>query len=232
MKVPWISKGLIEAKASEVISGYETMTGYPITPPVPVESIIERHLGLNLSFEDLDRILGMKHVLGATYVELGRICINEHLLEDRSEGRMIFTCAHEVGHWVLHRQYVEKAERFGRPDNAIICRSDGAGYPIEWQADYFAACLLMPREEIRDAFCRVCGAEFLVLDNIRSAFGGMASCIDPCVENWHFIADMVREAGGFTNVSKQAVIIRLQEVGLLINRTGAKIGWQALCSSE
>ena len=36
------------------------------------------------------------------------------------------------------------------------------------------------------------------------------------------------EAGGFSNVSKQAMIIRLQELGLLINLTEVKMDWNAL----
>jgi len=66
----------------------------------------------------------------------------------------------------------------------------------------------------------------MVLDNIRSRLGGTAACVDPCVANWHFIADAVREAGGFTNVSKEAMIIRLRELGLVLNRTDAYMGWR------
>jgi hypothetical protein len=32
---------------------------------------------------------------------------------------------------------------------------------------------------------------------LKSSWEGTAVCVDPCVENWHFIAEMVREGGGF-----------------------------------
>ncbi|MGW8188459.1 MAG: hypothetical protein ACWGNK_14365 [Desulfobacterales bacterium] len=48
---------------------------------------------------------------------------------------------------------------------------------------------------------------------------------EPCVCNWPFIARSIQKTGGFSNVSKQAIIIRLQELGLVINETTAEIGW-------
>jgi hypothetical protein len=38
---------------------------------------------------------------------------------------------------------------------------------------------------------------------------------------------MVREGGGFTNVSKEAMIFRLEELGLIVNRTGTRLGWSS-----
>jgi hypothetical protein len=87
------------------------MIGERVAPPIPVEDVIERFLGLDLTYENLDEKLGMEDVLGATYVKSKRIAINRRLLEDRNEGRLVFTCAHEVGHWVLHRHLVEEAAR-------------------------------------------------------------------------------------------------------------------------
>jgi hypothetical protein len=40
------------------------------------------------------------------------------------------------------------------------------------------------------------------------------------------------EAGGFSNVSKHAMIIRLQDLGLLVNKTKKKMDWEALCGDE
>jgi hypothetical protein len=231
MSVPWMPKESIACKASKLVTNYQAMVGYTVKPPIPVEDIIERYLEVNLSFEDLEETLGLEDVLGATYIKSRQICINQRLLEDKLEGRLIFTCAHEAGHWVLHRPFIAFSVRSGQPDNAIICRIKNARQPIEWQADYFAASLLMPEKEVKHAFHKACGTEHLVLDNIKSSFGNTAIYIDPCVENWHFIASMVCEAGGFTNVSKQAMIIRLQDLGLLINSTGTHIGWQESCAN-
>lgn len=226
MNVRWLPKNSIQKSASDLLKGYEEFVGHPSQPPIPIEDIIERYLGLNLSFEDLEAKLGVEDVLGATYVKPKRIIINERLLENKSEGRMIFTCAHEVGHWVLHRHNIEQAQRSDGSSEAIVCRTRNSKRPIEWQADYFASCLIMPEGAVRSSFSLVWAEEELVLNNVRSRLGGTSVCVDPCVENWHFIADAVREAGGFSNVSKEAMIVRLEELGLVQNKTGVYMGWQ------
>ena len=226
MKVPWLAKDEIAWKAFSLLTDYEAMVGVEVSPPIPVEDIIERTLGLNLSFEDLDGILDVNNVMGALYVDSRRVCVNEKLLEDKNEGRLIFTFAHEAGHWVLHRHLVDRPRRSDKSAGAIVCRAKNARKPVEWQADYFAACLLMPDDAVKNALYSACGTEALVLTNVRSSFGGTAQCVDPCVENWHLIADVVREAGDFTNVSSQAMIIRMEELGLLINLTSERVGWR------
>ena len=217
-------KDEIAKKAADVISSYETLIGYPAHSPIPIEDILERRLGLQLDFEDLRQKLGIEDVLGATYVKARRISIDKSLLGNSSEGRLIFTCAHEVGHWVLHSRFVDVAGRSGSNNSAIFCRIKDAKRPIEWQADYFASCILLPEKYVREAWNETYGPDPLTLFNIKSAYSGPL-CFDPCVRNWHLIADKVREAGGFSNVSKQAMIIRLQELGLVKNKTGARMGW-------
>ena len=172
------------------------MAGYQVGPPIPVEDIIERYLEIGISIEDLEERLGKEDVLGATYVNSRMICINEKLLDDKAEGRLIFTCAHEAGHWVLHRRFVSVAGRSEGQSDYIICRAKNAREPIEWQADYFAACLLMPEKDVKDTFFEVFGEKSIVLENIKSSIGGTSIYVDPCAENWHFLASMVCEAGG------------------------------------
>ena len=229
MKVPWISKEEIAQKAMDLIETFQTMAGYTVRPPVPVEDIIERSLGLRLVYEDLEKVFGSNDVLGATYVESKVICINERLFEHSSEGRLVFTCAHEAGHWVLHRRHVDVEGRSDAEDEAIVCSLRNAKTPIEWQADYFAACLIMPEKEIREAFQKVCGPEPFVVKNVRGGVEKGSRSEEPFVEQWPFIAAAMCEAGGFSNVSKQAMIIRLQDLGLLINRTTTRMDWKALC---
>ncbi len=53
-----------------------------------------------------------------------------------------FTAAHEIGHWVLHEQQVTAHRDMPVSDHSQV-RSERE--PIEQEADYFAACLLMPR---------------------------------------------------------------------------------------
>ena len=229
MKVPWISKKEIALKAMDLMEAFQTMAGYMVKPPIPVEDIIERSLGLRLVYDDLEKVFGSNDVLGATYVVAKVICINERLFEHSSEGRLMFTCAHEAGHWVLHRRYVDAEGGDNSKDEAIVCRPRDAKAPIEWQADYFAACLLMPEKGIREAFQKVCGPEPFIINNVKGGVQEGSRSEEPFVEQWPFIAAAMCEAGGFSNVSKQAMIIRLQDLGLLINQTSTKMDWKALC---
>jgi len=111
----------------------------------------------------------------------------------------------------------------------IFCRIRDAKKPIEWQADYFASCMLMPETAVRDAFGMCYGSKPVVLYNVKSAYSGPL-CFDPCVETWPQIAGAVMGAGGFSNVSKQAMIIRLQELGLVRNETQARLSWRESCA--
>jgi Zn-dependent peptidase ImmA (M78 family) len=230
MKVPWISKKEIAEKAMALILDFQERAGYRIRPPVPVEEIMERSLGLTLRYMDLSKIFGKREVLGATYTESRLVLINERLFEHSSEGRLVFTCAHEAGHWVLHRPYVQPQNGDDSKNEAIVCTTANAKEPIEWQADYFASCLLMPEEEMKASFQRVCCPEPLVIKHAKSLAKAGSPCQEPFLEQWPYIAAAMCEAGGFSNVSRQAMVIRLQDLGLVINKTGLKMDWQALCS--
>lgn len=85
----------------------------------------------------------------------------------------------------------------------------------------------MPEKEIREAFEKVCAPNPLTIKNsMNEAVGGSGG--EPFVEQWPFIAAAMCEAGGFSNVSKHAMIIRLQDLGLLVNKTGKKMDWEAI----
>ena len=228
MKVPWISRNRIADRASALIDHFQSLAGYEINPPIPVEEIIERSLGLRLIYDDLEEKLGSRDILGAIYVHAKLICINERMFENSSEGRLVFTCAHEAGHWVLHRSYAGDGSVSDEENATLVCQLRDAKKAIEWQADYFAACLLMPEKEVRKVFHEVCSLESIVVRNVRDGAKRGARGVEPFVEQWPYIAAAMCEAGGFLNVSKQAMVIRLQELGLLVNKTGKRMDWQSL----
>ena len=228
MKVPWLPKNTIAERASSLIKYFQSLAGYEIKPPIPVEEIIERALGLQLLYDDLEEKLGSRDILGAIYVHAKLICINERMFEHSSEGRLVFTCGHEAGHWVLHRKYAAVGSQKDGQSASVVCHLKDAGKAIEWQADYFASCLLMPEKEIRKAFHEVCSLEPIVVRNVRSDSVQGMRCAEPFVEQWPYIAAAMCEAGGFSNVSRQAMVIRLQDLGLLVNRTRKRMDWQSL----
>jgi Zn-dependent peptidase ImmA (M78 family) len=227
MKVPWKEKKTIEAAADRLLADFEAAAGLPARPPIPVVDIIEDCLGLRVALVDFEKRMGVKGVLGATYVAERLVYADTRLVETDDVGRLSFTFAHEAGHWVLHRGFVSAASRSEAGAGVIFCRTRDAKEPIEWQADYFAACLLMPRAAVEDAWNAVFGAAPLEVFNEDGIDGPL--CFDPCcASNWHRIAASVCRAGGFSNVSLQAMIIKLQELGLVRNRTRVRMGWGAL----
>ena len=236
LKVPWLSKDIINQLATDLLLSYEDFTGKTLTPPIPVEDIVERYLNLDLQYVDFYRKYGIENVFGALYVKSRTVAISDRLLQDKNEGRLIFTCAHEAGHWCLHRGYVEVAGRAAATEEgAVLCRTgESAKLPVEWQADYFAACLLMPEEMIRGAWSRAFSIEgtTMMICNVKKTFRTLElpdfRSFDTCIENWHLIADIVRTVGNFLNVSKQSMIIRLQELDLVRNLTSCSMDWSRL----
>jgi hypothetical protein len=158
-KVPYLRPELIEQDASALLGEYERARGVIIFPPVPVEDIVEKYLKLRIEFDDTHTLFGIPRssaepdILGAILFNEQRIVIDESLDPEESpalEGRYRFTLAHEGGgHWRLHRRHFfvdpNQASLFADdPISPFICRSSQAKESVEWQADYYASCLLMP----------------------------------------------------------------------------------------
>jgi Zn-dependent peptidase ImmA (M78 family) len=112
--------------------------------PVPVEAIAEDLLGL---------WVGEREDLGASGVllpERREIWVDAGEARE-SPGRRRFTIAHEIGHWVC-----QVRRGLALP---ILCRSGDvssspAGTAREREANVFAADLLMPEADVRDATAR------------------------------------------------------------------------------
>jgi Zn-dependent peptidase ImmA (M78 family) len=224
-KIPWIPKTQIENAALDLLAQWGKFSGQEIGSPIPVEAIVEKYLGITLEYDNLDEIIGIPDVLGATWVDEKRMVINSFLLDGR-EGRFTFTCGHEVGHWVLHRKFLlhqtEDAFISGAKNNpAVVCRVSASKTRGEWQADYFSSCFIMPGPKVQEAFYKVFGGNPLVIYNRKSCFGrNNPIVLDPSLDTAHQIAKNVMDAGRFLNVSREAMAYRLEDLGLLINETG------------
>lgn len=124
----------IERKAENCLQHCLTKLGLTQVPiPVPIEDWIEGPLNLRFGIEDLTRF--GPDVLGASFVPQREILISETLLSN--EGRFRFTCAHELGHFILHAKLTQ-AFRDTHAD------PDDKPEEIEREADRFAAAFLMP----------------------------------------------------------------------------------------
>lgn len=168
-KVPYLQEAQIERDAAALLAEFEQARGVVITGQVPIEDIVEKHLKLGIEFDDMHELLGVPRsglglepdILGAMFFDERRIVIDESLdPEDNpsKEGRYRFTLAHEGGgHWRLHRHLFAKDPAqfslFTEPaPTSVVCRSSQAKEPVEWQADFYASCLLMPRKLVMAAW--------------------------------------------------------------------------------
>jgi Zn-dependent peptidase ImmA (M78 family) len=105
---------------------------------VPVDVIeIAKVLGLRVSFEAMDDSMsGFLERRTSGWV-LG-VNVHHHPLRQR------FTVAHEIAHFVLHRDQNPRGFK-----DETFARRNATGNQMERQADQFAAELLMPEEQVR-----------------------------------------------------------------------------------
>jgi len=143
----YISKLEIEATALDIWLQISRSQG-EIQLPIDA-SIIAEFLGLDLVWDSIAE--DEQGAIAARILPLEKLIeINENIPQLKG-GFGESTIAHEIGHWVLHID-TEQVERFIRLQQKgmnvrvkpFLCRSSNLAR-IEWQAQYFAGCLLMPQ---------------------------------------------------------------------------------------
>ncbi len=188
--------------------------------PISIEKIATEYLGFGLdilplkerfpcvSIDPEDKFLAAMN-WDPDYSEW-TIFLDQELEEGGREGRVRFTMAHELGHYLFDLTDEEKAlaEESGKIPTVgsdlprIFCRTSDALTPIERRADYTAACLLAPASMLKARsryWARQCG---FVKDNVVKLM---------CRPDWHSLADsLAREFGMSWNAMKR----RIYEVGL------------------
>lgn len=203
--VPFRTVRHIECLAFRLLEEYSYAQEPVLEPPVPVEEILERHLRLALSVEPLDKILPGVQVLGALDVLKREVLVDASLdpeeFPDR-EGRYRFTLAHEIGHWRMHRALYRSTGALAF--NHLTNRSCDSCRRVERQADYFAACLLMPRPMVQRLWMGYSG-----LEESRSPFSPLVVREAPSTEQ--LVEIMAIDFG----VSLSAMRIRLEELSLV-----------------
>ena len=207
----------IEQEAVQLVQAFEKESGTRIKPPIPVFEMIE-FLGYDLDFRSYGFYKDPNN-LGGLHIDEKLVVINENLTEQ--EGRMHFTAAHEIGHIRLHVPLIMEQ----KAKENILCRKD-EGFeeikkdPREWQADAFAAHLLMPRDMVNDAFKKVSQNPITLK---KKRFLNLFMKTRPARQRSLWIAENVINEGGFENVSKLAMANRLIGLGLVRG-----IGYQKL----
>jgi Zn-dependent peptidase ImmA (M78 family) len=118
------------------------------TLPVPIDDIVELSLQIQIvPHKDLARLEQIDAFLSSDFTEL-------HIDQDHYIGRTNrsrFTLAHEVGHFVMHKEQVAKVNSANEWKRIILQAGEGRDL-YESQANDFAGCLLMPRDLMQAEF--------------------------------------------------------------------------------
>jgi Zn-dependent peptidase ImmA (M78 family) len=173
-------------------------------------------------------------ILGAIYFDSRRIVVDESLDPEEHpwmEGRYRFTLGHEAGgHWRLHRHLFDKnpaqCSFLADPAPSVLCRASKAEERIEWQADFYASCLLMPTAMVlaawRERFGN--GKPRMLKRRNRVALPENASpmirSVFETIERQReekLIKELVRPFAQKFLVSLTAMRIRLEKLGLLLH---------------
>ena len=196
----------LEAIARKVISQHDPHLLSTIAA-IPVEIIMEKVYGLTFEYQYIRKYA---QILGETvfedaeipiyerrnnegykliFVKAGTVIIDASLLGKRNIGRLRFTCAHELSHWVIDREYFTQ---LGETAAMTIktARSSDTSEAIERQANRLACRILMPKCTIKSAFYQF----FKITPNSIALTAYIA---------------------GIYAVSHQAMDIRLRELGLI-----------------
>ncbi len=205
IKYPYLKSNDIEKESTKLLEDFSHKTNQLVTAPIPVFDIIE-FLGYRIDFRS-DGIYEDSEILGGTLIDEKIVEINENI--SNHEGRMHFTAAHEIGHIVLHAPHLRKMSNT-KLEQKIISRKD-AGFegknkePEEWQADKFAAFLLMPSKMVKSAFFK----NFKKPINVRKKRILDLFFRKPAFVKGYQIAEKIIQTGKFDNVSKMAMLNRL-----------------------
>lgn len=123
------------ARWGQAKAAADNLTAKYQKPPIPVHRIAEEQ-GVNVVFADFGKHSAT--VSGFCDFKNAQLFVNR---QDRP-GRQVFTIAHELGHWILHRELFladpsryPVLPRFSAPDRNDV---------LEKEANHFAANLLVP----------------------------------------------------------------------------------------
>ena len=234
--VPFLPETAIARNAAALLTEYARARGAPVEPPILIDDIVEKHLKLGVEFNDMHELFGVPcpgpdpDILGALFFDSRRIVVDESLdpVEHPTvEGRYRFTLAHECGHWRLHRAHfggdTAQGSLFASPPaRPVVCRASRATEPVEWQANLYAACLLMPGTLVAAAWTDWHGDSLprvlRPLTPVRHGYPEIprrecqASDRDSDDET---LRHYVRPLAGRFLVSPRAMCIRLEQLGLL-----------------
>lgn len=132
----------IEASALHLLKQHYSK--YPI--PVPIEEIIEVKLKIRIIPTP-----GLRPDYGIDALALhdfSQINIDDWQF-NYNENRTRFSLAHELGHFVLHKHYVDSLTFNSKEEWIEFILNDLHREPLETQANMFASYLLLPTDDLK-----------------------------------------------------------------------------------
>lgn len=157
--VPILSAQKIEAIGAELLEVHApaVLTKPSPTPIINVIDKVAARTNLTYAMGDLGHRGGRK-ILGKVSFSTKTLLLDNSLLTERKQS-FRFTAAHELGHWILHRYREIRTPNAAEPtiefedDENSVCRLDTRtpGDWLEWQANVFAAAVVMPQQTFKDA---------------------------------------------------------------------------------
>lgn len=216
----YIEESEIESAALQVLESYESKHA-TVLYYVPIDEIVERHLGIHLEVFDNGLIPNRFYgeVLGYIDFQEKSIGVHESILPENggSEGRYGFTLAHEVGHFILHQSEIEanamQLSCFEAEPSRYMGKSADTRSLLEWQADCFASYLMMPRDIVLLYWEDLTGSRKPITYNaiIRTFPDGVRRNFGKEALAQMFIKDMANSL----KVSSTALFIRLKRMGMI-----------------
>lgn len=140
--VKYISDAELEACAVAFLKEHHS----DFSIPIPIEKILNQKLKVKLvPLADLKKDFGIDGCLAR---DLTQVYVDMDLMMN-AEFRTRFTIAHEIGHLVLHKDYILACKPKDASNWKQIVMNDKSWGRMEFQAHQFSACCLIPTEKLK-----------------------------------------------------------------------------------
>ncbi len=198
----YISDAEIEECAIRVLQQYGRQHGPILTPPVPIEQIIDFTVDIPIIHDAIPAhggspVLAKLAVQGHPSPDVA-IYVNtdKRPFFDQHEGVEQFSLAHELGHYMLH---IDRGSLYtlllpdAEEQSIVLCRAssveerDRNAWRKELQAERFAAYILMPQELLRKACAGINLCQWRDLYRLRDEFHVTITALTRRLNDLHLV---------------------------------------------
>lgn len=170
-----------------------------------------------LTYETLSSVKLYKDVIPSVHEKnlLGRVDFKSNEIfiykkENNNEKRDRFTLAHELSHILLgHSRYLDKDSLEEKDLDNLEVLDNSMVAKLEFQANYLASCLLVPKDQLAKNFSKIYDESGLKRRGVFWIY------LDNQPENKMMANNIVSKLARHFNVSKSVIKIRLVDFGLL-----------------